>query len=241
MTVKISIIITTCNRPHLLSRCLGGLLSAGFSQEKHEVWVIDDSAEGTAFTICRSFAVCRYIQKGGQDKGVSASRNMGIKIASGEYLLFLDDDDYLLGGALEKIEGSISSAADFYYGDYRYLYDRYARRVRLVGITWDQMLVQNRFPIGSFLISKRSIRCEFVKDIKSHEDWLFLLGNVRWERSSYLCEEIVVIDKTSTRGLSSLDLNKKYFFGDYLRIYSEFPAPHMEEYRKITLRALQRK
>src|SRR5207248_3707601 len=102
MGSKISVIIPVLNRAALLSRCLQSILEAGY--ENLEVLVIDDGSQDASLEIIKKYEaqypdIVRALTHPRQEnRGVSASRNLGILAASGDYVCFLDSDDVMLPG-----------------------------------------------------------------------------------------------------------------------------------------------
>lgn len=94
---KVSLIIPTFNRPHLLPRCVESALAAG---EDVEVIVVDDaSSDGTA-GVCAALGRIRYVRLE-RNQGVAGARNVGLLASTGDYIAFLDDDDLRLPGSLD--------------------------------------------------------------------------------------------------------------------------------------------
>jgi len=109
---KVSVIIPTFNRSQLLERALNSVLSQSFND--FEIIVIDDaSTDKTIEQLQKNFkqeikmGIIRYIRNE-ENKGRSTCRNTGIKLAEGELIAFLDDDDYWLPEHL----GTLSSFID---------------------------------------------------------------------------------------------------------------------------------
>ncbi|HEX5152924.1 MAG TPA: glycosyltransferase family A protein [Parafilimonas sp.] len=88
-----SVIIPTCNRNELLSKCLE-LLKPGIQTidgSNYEVIVTDDSKESNAEEFIQSnYDWVQWVK--GPGKGPAANRNNGSKYAKGEWLIFIDDD-----------------------------------------------------------------------------------------------------------------------------------------------------
>ncbi len=84
-TKNISVIITTYNRPKLLSRALKSVLSQ--NHKPFEIIVVDDGS------FCKLDLPQEIIYIKKQNGGISSARNVGIKRAKGELVAFLDDDD----------------------------------------------------------------------------------------------------------------------------------------------------
>ena len=85
-----SIIIPTCNRNDLLGKCLF-LLNQQESIIDYEVIVTDDGITNSAKSFVEEkFPIVRWVE--GPKKGPAANRNNGAKFASGEWIIFIDDD-----------------------------------------------------------------------------------------------------------------------------------------------------
>jgi glycosyltransferase involved in cell wall biosynthesis len=93
MKNKISIIIPTYNRKKLLQRALASIIQQNY--KNIEILVIDDASTQDIKTVVQSFKDDRIIYlKNEQNKGSNFSRNLGLRTANGDYIAFLDDDDY---------------------------------------------------------------------------------------------------------------------------------------------------
>ena len=95
--IQLSVIIPTYNRAASLSEAIQSVLDQDYFQEKKsdvawEFLVIDDGSTDNTREIACSFGdrLCYYFQ---ENKGVSASRNLGLRLSQGEYVAFLDSDD----------------------------------------------------------------------------------------------------------------------------------------------------
>jgi glycosyltransferase involved in cell wall biosynthesis len=96
---SVSVIIPTHDRRKELHRALNSIFNQTWPAD--EVIVIDDgSKDDTKQTVTDSFPQVKYISQ--ENLGVSAARNTGIKMASSQWLAFLDSDDEWLPKKLEK-------------------------------------------------------------------------------------------------------------------------------------------
>ncbi|MEE8380892.1 MAG: glycosyltransferase [Thermodesulfobacteriota bacterium] len=90
---KVSVIIPTYNRAHVLREAIDSVLSQKYSDL--ELLVVDDgSTDHTKEVVSSYTSKLNYIYQ--EHKGVSAARNRGIKHTKGDYLAFLDSDDLWL-------------------------------------------------------------------------------------------------------------------------------------------------
>jgi len=101
---KISIIIPVYNTSRYLDECLGSVLNQSF--QDIEVICVNDGSTDNSLEILRNYPV-KIIDQANQ--GLSASRNNGLKEATGKYVLFLDSDDYLEDNALSELYGIMES------------------------------------------------------------------------------------------------------------------------------------
>jgi len=112
--VKVSIIIPTYNRCHLLPRAIKSAQQAGTDVE---VIVVDDASTDDTLEVCKSLEGIRYLRME-QNGGQAAVRNAGIRASEADYISFLDDDDMRLPGSLDKQIELLDSKSDagFVYG-----------------------------------------------------------------------------------------------------------------------------
>lgn len=95
MAPEISIIIPAYNEEKNIARCLNSVLAQTF--ESFEVICVDDGSTDGTVEIIKSFAEKddRIILLKNPDKGVSSARNFGIENARGNYIGFVDSDDFI--------------------------------------------------------------------------------------------------------------------------------------------------
>ena len=99
----ISVIIPVYNVEKYLRECLDSVLVQTYSN--YEVILVDDGSTDTSHSICREYCDkdSRFKAYQKENGGASSARNFGLSFAKGEYLYFLDSDDYLKPYALEKM------------------------------------------------------------------------------------------------------------------------------------------
>ncbi|MBR4559004.1 MAG: glycosyltransferase [Fibrobacter sp.] len=103
MMPKISIVIPVYNSARYLRECLDSILSQSFSD--WEVVAVDDGSSDESPAILDDYAArdARFKVIHKVNGGVSAARNDGLDVASGEYVLFVDSDDWLSDNALQVL------------------------------------------------------------------------------------------------------------------------------------------
>lgn len=105
--MKLSIIVPIYNSQLYLRQCLHHLLS--LEDEAIEFILIDDGSTDQSKNICSQFLKLdnrfKYFYK--SNGGVSSARNMGLQMAKGEYVVFLDSDDYFSSKLLDALRKMI--------------------------------------------------------------------------------------------------------------------------------------
>ena len=120
---KISIIVPVYNTSKYLNGCIKSLLHQ--TLEDIEIILINDGSTDTSESIIRKYKDKRikYISK--NNEGIGKTRNLGIEIATGEYLSFIDSDDYVEPNFCKTMyEKAIKDKCDIvicdYYEDHNY-------------------------------------------------------------------------------------------------------------------------
>ena len=102
---KISIIIPVYNAEKYLVRCIKSVLTS-LGDIPGEILLIDNNSTDKSLEIINQFAKQNKSKIGAlqcNTPGASASRNLGARKARGEYLWFIDADDYIAKGAVKKL------------------------------------------------------------------------------------------------------------------------------------------
>lgn len=108
--MKISVIITVCNRSKFLRESVASAIK---QRPVPEIIVVDDGSDaGKRDQIHEAISDFPEIKLIGsqENKGVSAARNIGAKHAKNDFVLFLDDDDWLLPGYFQNVARKIGRA-----------------------------------------------------------------------------------------------------------------------------------
>lgn len=235
----ISVVVPTYQRPQLLERALRSIGEA--TTATHEIIVIDDSPDGSGFEAARRCGA-KYVFKAGKQRGLSASRNIGLKLATGEFLAFLDDDDFFNPGGLDALlQAARNGAGDgerIVFGDHSNFTSELRTRVPLAGLTMDHLLVVNHIVMGSFLLRRTSLDGGFDIRMRSHEDWEFILRHAQSQSLHHVPVDIVCVDKTANDTTSMQARRRSMFWLDFLSVYSRYPASHLAEFRVQQLATL---
>jgi len=102
----ISVIVPIYNTEKYLRKCIESILSQSY--KNIELLLINDGSPDSSAEICREYLDkdkrCYYFEK--ENGGLSDARNYGIERAKGEYITFVDSDDFFLEEAIEKLHAT---------------------------------------------------------------------------------------------------------------------------------------
>lgn len=102
-----SVVIPTHNRPGLLARAVDSVLIA--DRQDVEIIVVNDGSDVPYQEFIKSYNGRLRYHENSVSSGVASARNQGVSLATGEWLVFLDDDDELAVGYLERIRETVRS------------------------------------------------------------------------------------------------------------------------------------
>jgi glycosyltransferase involved in cell wall biosynthesis len=119
----ISIVIPVYNTENYLKECINSLINQTY--KNLELIFVNDGSTDKSLKILQEFAEKdnRIVIIDKKNEGAGLSRNAGTKIAKGEYLTYLDSDDYFELFAIEKFVSKISTGADLVIAPTRYKLD----------------------------------------------------------------------------------------------------------------------
>ena len=108
---QISVIVPVYNVEKYLEKCLKSLIGQEGLENQPEILLIDDGSEDRSGEICdayaRQYPYIRAIHK--ENGGLSSARNRGVEQAGGQYVLFVDSDDYLEKDAIRTLEQTLQT------------------------------------------------------------------------------------------------------------------------------------
>lgn len=110
MSAKVSIIVPVYNLEGYIENCIRSLMNQTY--ENIEILCIDDGSKDNSAAVIAKLAEedgrIRYIYK--ENGGVSSARNKGLEIADGEYIMFVDGDDYFHYRGVEILVNCIENS-----------------------------------------------------------------------------------------------------------------------------------
>lgn len=105
----VSIIIPIYNVEKYVAECINSVISQTYDHSKIECIIVDDCTSDHSVDIVKEIIenykgeMTFVLHKHKQNQGLSAARNSGIDIATGDYLYFMDSDDYIYPNTIELL------------------------------------------------------------------------------------------------------------------------------------------
>lgn len=200
--VKLSFILPVYNVEKYIENCLDSIYAQGLKEEEFEVICVNDGSTDHSCQILEGYQnrhsnlIIKTIENSGQGR----ARNIGIGIANGRYLFFVDSDDYI---AREVISSLINKAIEtdvdmLFFDNWRGAEDDfYTAQYMEIDNQEPEILdgknyFEKRFPGNSpclFLIKKEFIERESVRFVEGHycEDGMFVVNCISKARTCMYC------------------------------------------------------
>lgn len=118
----ISVVVPVYNVEQYLERCIKSLSEQTYKDV--EIILVDDGATDNSGRICDEWGLkdSRIVVIHQENKGLSGARNTGMEKASGEYLLFVDSDDFVEKDyVLKMAEEAVNNHSDIVFCNYRFV------------------------------------------------------------------------------------------------------------------------
>lgn len=142
--VALSVIVPVYNAETTLQRCVESLCRQGLPETSYEIWLVDDGSTDGSSKLCDDLADAHpQIEVVHQSNaGVSVARNNGIEHARGEWIAFIDADDYLLDNGYATVFLPYADRQDADLIHYYSSYDFWPKKPLVQGVdyegrTWD--------------------------------------------------------------------------------------------------------
>lgn len=212
----ISVILNVYNGEKYIKRCVDSVLSQTYTD--YELLIVDDgSSDSTAFIIDEYAAKNKKVKAfHTENKGLSGSRRYGLEKVSGEYLIFIDCDDWVENNWLRKLNDAIvNSHSDIaiceYYEEHtkgqvyveienRENIDDYARDL-IYGRTWN--VVWNKLIKTSII---RKYKINFFEVLRYWEDVPFSISySLYCKKIAYVHQPLYHYDKTNESSLTATE------------------------------------
>lgn len=127
--MKVSIIVPVYNSEHTLKRCINSIIKQTYSDL--EVILVNDGSTDRSLEICNEYQTMdnRVIVLSERNGGPGTAKNYGLKVATGDYVCFVDSDDKLMLNAVDLLlHAIISEKADLAISGYKEIFVNSSRK-----------------------------------------------------------------------------------------------------------------
>lgn len=195
--MRFSIIIPVYNSENFLHKCLDSIVLQNYSD--YELILVDDGSTDNSQNICRAYAEkygnIRLVFQ--ENAGPSAARNHGISLAAGEYIAFVDSDDWVQPNYFETLLLATEQSPDLvFFGTTHW------DGVCATPKTFPTEFLPDNSSMIAFLVDhyQQGDICSAVN--KLYAKWLFLGGSLRFPTGTVVEEDLqfvlLAIDKANS-------------------------------------------
>lgn len=204
---KISVIVPVYNTEKYLHRCIDSILAQTFSD--FELLLIDDGSKDNSGRICDEYAAkdsrIRVFHK--KNGGVSSARNLGLDNALGEWVTFVDSDDWVAVRYLENLHGHSLNGVDLVFS-YATIDDGVHSRKEnypaclVKSNNLDEIFIKNDIAWHTSPWAKlykmdliNSNKLKFIENVHIGEDLIFLYSYILYSNTIYISSDTDYIYK----------------------------------------------
>lgn len=251
-TPLFSIVLTTYNRPRLLKNALASL--AAQTLQDFEVVLVNDHGEPVE-TLLQSWDFPITYVYLGRNRGLSAARNAGLRLARGRHIAYLDDDDIYLPEHLANLaQGFAEHPQAVLYSAVEYVSEQLEddRRIELSRsrpflhdvFDADRLRVQNYIPVNTWAHPRGMLDSvgEFDTRLTAFEDWDMLLrlaARYPFVHIPQVTSEVRVRESAGSAE-HMLAREQKNFLPLYREIYRRYPVSNNDAVFQQRQQLLQR-
>ena len=160
--IQLSVIIPVYNVEKYIEKCVRSILEQTCSDIRMECVIVDDCSPDQSIQILHSVVdhyqgdVSFVFLRHEKNRGLSAARNTGLKAAKGDYVLFIDSDDWLPEASLERLVNCLKKHpdSDFVAGNY---FNRRENRAQPVSMTCP--MVFDNYALSKGFLNYQDVAC----------------------------------------------------------------------------------
>lgn len=243
---KVSVIIPTYKRSDNLLRAIQSVINQTY--KNMEIIVVDDNDENSSYRKENILKLKEYVEtkqikylKHKTNKNGSAARNTGIKACTGDYITFLDDDDYFINNRIEKMVNKMNN-----HPEYSCIYSAvaFSKNNKIISVVRANkkgnlqldLLYQNSFfKTGSNLFFRKEIIDKvglFDEKFIRHQDMEYMVRFFNYGTIMPIDEILVVkcVDDTSNiPDFSNMLLTKKMYLNKFANEINNYSQKEINE------------
>ena len=206
---KVSIIVPVYNVYQYLRRCLNSLVNQTY--RNLEIIIVNDCSPDNSKDICLEFLEkdkrIKYVENM-ENLGISSTRNVGLMNSTGDYIFFIDSDDFIEENTISNMCDCLKEKSyDVVSCDFNYYYDVNTVK-RLAVLNTDEYGCELT-PIDAYrllLTQKTNYRCVWAKLIKKS-----LFENLSFKEGCRYGEDMILVSQLLLKAKSFFHLNKSFY------------------------------
>lgn len=174
---KVSIIIPIFNTKDFLSKSISSCLNQSF--EDIEIILVDDKSTDGSLQIAQSFLYDKRVKLicNSVNSGTFLARKIGVEVANGEYIIFLDADDYLREDAIGRLQAIANGYDIIHFGLIHKPKPRFVSTPKvftheIIGDEITKTIFIDNFKTSWFIVCTRMYRASLVKKAISKLDFV---------------------------------------------------------------------
>lgn len=146
--MEISLIIPIYNVQKYLKKCLNSCLTQDIPYEEFEIIAVNDGSTDDSEQILSEYSdkysnIKVLHQK---NQGLSIARNNGLKVAKGDYVWFVDSDDWIENNCLQDVINTIKTKPDILQIQYRHVFEN-SQYEEVLKVCWEDMITGKELTI----------------------------------------------------------------------------------------------
>ena len=239
---KVSVIIPTYNRAHLVMRAIDSVLTSTYTNI--DIIVVDDGSVDDTKDLINSRYGDRISYIYQTNKGAAAARNVGLKLSKAKYINFLDSDDYFLPDNIElkvkALEGNpelgwVFSDTYFKNSQNQLVTDKNINKIRKEleqrSYFFDILLMHGITNTNSVMMKKECIEAigAFDEKLVTFEDVDLFYRVSKYFKGKYIDKALLVVDE-QTSGLTS---NRDRFYMGKIKVIEKTKKNFKDDVDKL--------
>ena len=232
----VSIIVPVYNVEKYIDQCLNNIVNQTY--RNIEIIIINDGSTDNSYNICKKYASQdpRVILLSQENKGVSYARNKGILCSHGEYITFVDSDDYIELNYIECLINAIEENIDLVSICFN------SRNDYPPGLITNQVQMAKLFTAFGYtwgkLIRRKCIKELFNVQLSFAEDFIFYISLLKNLRSVLIINYNGYHYRIRIGSLTGKDKNESHTINEFNRKYEfiMFSAKNAKDFRLYSLK-----
>ena len=202
--MKVSVIIPVHNSEKYLLECLNSVINQTY--KNLEIIVIDDKSTDNSVNIIKNIKDKRIkLIELSINSGAAIARNKGIEASTGDYICFLDSDDYWNKDKIEKQIEFIKDKA-FIYSEYLYLNEKTKHIAHVPkSLTYKEALKNTTIFTSTVMLNMKYLKKQdiYMPNIKRGQDTACWWKILKKTNIAYGMQEVLSIYRVGNKSLSS--------------------------------------